>query len=140
MELGEPVTMTRRNLVIATLSFVLVICCPAQSPSWLVSPVLIKIVQAEYTKEALEAKISGAVYLTVLIDENGIPRYPHLVSGLGWGLDRKALQAVRLWRFQPALDHGVPVRMRVPIEVTFRLKRPAVVHPQLHEHRATDWR
>ncbi len=125
--------MTRRNLVIAAVAFALVSRSRAKDPPKLVCPVLIKKVQPAYTRRALTAKISGTVLLTALVDENGVPGYLHLVSGLGWGLNGKAFQAVSQWRFRPALDHGVPVPMRVPIEVVFRLKPPPVVNlPPLH--------
>jgi TonB family protein len=37
------------------------------------------------------------------------------------GLDDKALEAVRTWRFEPALKDGRPVAVQVNIEVNFRL-------------------
>jgi TonB family protein len=40
---------------------------------------------------------------------------------LGMGLDDKALEAVRTWRFEPALKDGRPVAVQVNIEVNFRL-------------------
>jgi protein TonB len=37
------------------------------------------------------------------------------------GLDEKALQAVRNWRFEPALKDNQPVAVQVNIEINFRL-------------------
>jgi TonB family protein len=37
------------------------------------------------------------------------------------GLDEKALEAVRQWKFAPATKDGHPVAVRVAIEVAFRL-------------------
>jgi periplasmic protein TonB len=117
--------MTRCNVLAAAISLALVICYPSQAAPSSSPPQIVKKVQPEYTQEALDASISGTVILSAEIDENGVPSHLRLVRGLGWGLDQKAFQAVRQWRFRPALRKGAPVRMRVPIEVSFRLKLPS---------------
>jgi len=43
-----------------------------------------------------------------------------VVKGLGLGLDEKAVEALRKWRFKPATFHGKPVATKIPVEVTFR--------------------
>jgi hypothetical protein len=42
---------------------------------------------------------------------------------LGGGLDEKAIETVKTWKFKPATREGVPVPVRVVVEVTFRLFR-----------------
>jgi len=37
------------------------------------------------------------------------------------GLDEKAIEAVRRYRFNPALKDGVPVPVEIKVEVNFRL-------------------
>jgi protein TonB len=37
------------------------------------------------------------------------------------GLDEKALEAVKNWRFEPALKDNKPVAVQINVEVTFRL-------------------
>jgi TonB family protein len=37
------------------------------------------------------------------------------------GLDEKAMDAVKQWKFSPGLKDGIPVAVRVNIEVSFRL-------------------
>jgi len=44
------------------------------------------------------------------------------VKPLGKGLDEKAMDAVKTWRFEPATKEGAPVAIQIQIEVTFRLK------------------
>jgi len=40
---------------------------------------------------------------------------------LGMGLDEKAIEAVRTWRFEPAKKDGQPVPVQMNVEVSFRL-------------------
>jgi protein TonB len=35
------------------------------------------------------------------------------------GLDEKAVEVVRQWKFQPGLEHGKPVPVRMSVEVSF---------------------
>jgi protein TonB len=44
-----------------------------------------------------------------------------IVRGLGSGLDAKAIEAVRQWRFEPAKKDGKPVNVQISVEVAFRL-------------------
>ena len=40
---------------------------------------------------------------------------------LGMGLDEKAIEAVRKWKFEPAMKDGKPVAVQISVEVNFRL-------------------
>jgi len=76
----------------------------------------------QYTDEAREAKLQGKVTLRVLVGTNGRASQIQIVQGIGMGLDDRAVQSVRVWRFVPAHDaarRAVPVW--VTIEVVFRL-------------------
>ncbi len=44
-----------------------------------------------------------------------------MVRGLGFGLDARAIDAVKQWRFQPAMKDGQPVNVQIGVEVGFRL-------------------
>ncbi len=77
---------------------------------------------ADYSDEAVKAKYQGVVLLLAIINPDGRATDIHVSKGLGLGLDEKAIEAVRNWRFKPALGpDGKPAPVRVPIEVTFRL-------------------
>ena len=88
------------------------------------APVPIRTANPEYTDEARNAKIEGAVLVEAVIDENGIPTQPKVVRTLDKGLDQKALEAVRQWWFKPGLKDGKPVPVSVKIEINFRLLSP----------------
>jgi TonB family protein len=75
----------------------------------------------EYSTEARQAKYQGTVVLSLIIGADGRPRGIHVARALGMGLDEKALEAVRQWRFEPAMKDGKPVAVSVDVEVAFRL-------------------
>lgn len=87
----------------------------AESPSPSPTP------DPEYTEEARRAKIQGTCILWLIIDAEGHPRDIRVVHGLGYGLDAKALESVKQWRFEPASKDGQPVNVQVSVEVGFRL-------------------
>jgi TonB family protein len=75
----------------------------------------------EYSEEARKAKYQGTVVLAIVVDRSGHPRDVRIARSLGMGLDEKAIEAVQKWNFTPGVKDGVPVAVRVNIEVNFRL-------------------
>ena len=84
-------------------------------------PLLIHSVDAEFSKKAKDAKFQGVAVVSCIVDTDGLPRQVHIVRRLGMGLDEKAIEAVRQYRFQPSTLHGNPVAVAITIEVNFRL-------------------
>jgi len=75
----------------------------------------------EYSEEARKAKYQGVVVLWLVIGPDGHPREIRVARPLGMGLDEKAVEAVRTWRFDPARKDGQPVAVQMNVEVSFRL-------------------
>ncbi len=75
----------------------------------------------EYTEEARQAKTQGTCTLWLIVDAAGNPRDIRVVRGLGFGLDAKAMEAVKHWRFDPAMKDGKPVNVQISVQVEFRL-------------------
>ena len=75
----------------------------------------------EYTPEALEAKLVGAVTLSVVIDAEGNPTGIKVIKGLGKGLDEKAVECLQKWHFKPATNNSEPVSAKATVEIEFRL-------------------
>lgn len=85
-------------------------------------PALIYSVDPEFSDEARRAKYQGVCLISLTVNEQGRPEDLRVVRPLGMGLDEKALEAVRKYKFKPALKGGrTPVRVRITIEVNFRL-------------------
>jgi periplasmic protein TonB len=75
----------------------------------------------EYTEEARNAKTQGMCVLRLIVDDQGHPRDIRVVRGLGFGLDARAIDAVKQWRFQPAMKDGRAVSVQISVEVGFHL-------------------
>ena len=82
---------------------------------------LIWKIEPEYSEEARRAKLQGTVVLYLEVDSEGRPRNLKVHQSLGLGLDEKALDAVRQWKFRPGRADGKPVATSALVEVNFRL-------------------
>jgi TonB family protein len=85
------------------------------------APTLISKIEAAYTTEALRAGVSGIVLVSFQVSPDGSPGKMEVIRGLGHGLDEKAVEAVRQWRFRPGTKDGVPVTVgALKVAVSFR--------------------
>lgn len=84
-----------------------------------IAPRVAHRVEPEYTKEALDAKVEGDVILSLTIGTDGVPSDIKLVRGLGMGLDEKAVQCLRGWRFRPPRATANPFLKRQPWKLIF---------------------
>jgi TonB family protein len=85
------------------------------------APVLLYKKEPEYSEEARKAKHQGTVLLYVQIDASGKATNMQVIKSLGLGLDEKAIEAVKNWKFTPGKKDGKPVTVEATIEVNFRL-------------------
>ena len=85
------------------------------------APVLIVAPEAEFSDEARRQKYQGICLVSLIVDAHGFPQNVHLVQHLGMGLDEKAMEAIRQYRFKPAMKDGKPVASEITVEVDFRL-------------------
>jgi len=85
------------------------------------APAIIFKKNPEYSEEARKAKYQGIVVLEVEVDTSGLPSNIRVVRSLGLGLDEKAIEAVKQWRFRPGRKNGYPVAATTQVSVDFRL-------------------
>jgi TonB family protein len=85
------------------------------------APALLYKVEPEYSEEARKAKYQGTVLLYVEVDPSGRATNIKVARSLGLGLDEKAIEAVKKWKFKPGYKDGKPVTVAATIEVNFRL-------------------
>jgi protein TonB len=84
-------------------------------------PVLTYKVDPEFSEEARKAKFMGIVLVNLIVDSNGMPQNVHVLRGVGMGLDEKAVEAVKQYRFKPAREAGKPVAVELNVEVNFQI-------------------
>jgi len=75
---------------------------------------------AEYPERAKRQKLEGSVAISLLVDENGVPRDLTVVESAGPVLDEAVMNAVKDWRFEPATKDGVRVKIRWLVRQTYR--------------------
>lgn len=73
----------------------------------------------EYTQEARKAGVHGTVVLALTFGAEGRAHDVKVLVGLGYGLDERAVEAVQSWKFEPALQEGIPVDFKGAVEVDF---------------------
>ncbi len=85
-------------------------------------PACIYCPQARYTDEAVKAKASGTVALSAVIGADGKAQRISVQRALPCGLDQRAIDAIKDWKFEPAAGpDGKPAAVVQTIEVTFHL-------------------
>ena len=86
----------------------------------------------QYTEEARKARITGVVILQTVIDETGEVQEVKVLKGQPGGLSEAAVEAVRRWRFEPALLDGEPVAVYYNLTINFTLpeEKPPLKPPE----------
>lgn len=78
----------------------------------------------KYPVSALQNKISGKVYIKVVIDSLGKPKEVTILKGVNRDLDSEALRVISLIdNWFPALNEGKPVESTISIPVTFDIRQ-----------------
>jgi protein TonB len=95
---------------------------PFQPGSGIEPPQLLREVKPLYTDEARRAALEGNVVLEIVVRRDGSVSNLRVTRKLGAGLDEKALEAVRQWRFAPARRLGAAVDVVVEVSVEFKLR------------------
>jgi protein TonB len=75
----------------------------------------------EFSEEARKAKYQGTCVLGLVVDANGRPTAIRVLSALGMGLDEKAIESVKNWKFEPGKKDGHDVAVEIAVEVDFHL-------------------
>jgi len=87
----------------------------------LVAPTLLIKADPEYSEEARKARLQGTVRLRIEVNAQGLAQNIVVQQSLGMGLDDRAIEAVRKWRFSPGKVNGRPAVMAAYVDVNFRL-------------------
>jgi TonB family protein len=85
------------------------------------APKVVYKLDPDYSEEGRKNKMQGSVVLRMIVGVDGKCHDISVQRSLGMGLDEKAIEAVREWRFEPGTRDGKPVPVEVAVEVNFRL-------------------
>jgi len=95
---------------------------PYRPGSGITPPGLLREVKPVYTDDARRRGVEGDVVLEIVVRRDGSVGSVKVLQGLGAGLDQRAVDAVRQWRFSPARRYGTPVDVVVEVAVEFKLR------------------
>lgn len=95
---------------------------PYRPGSGVEPPRLLREVKPDYTEEARQRGLEGDVLMEIIVRRDGTVGEVRILQGLGLGLDQRAVQAVRQWRFAPARRLGAPVDVIVEVAMEFKLR------------------
>lgn len=84
-------------------------------------PKLVHVVEPSFDSHSESAFVAGVVKIQIVVKKSGVPDDPKVLSGISQRQDQKAVEAVRQWRFRPAMKDETPVSVRVTVEVDFQL-------------------
>jgi protein TonB len=76
----------------------------------------------EYSDDGRKGRIQGTVELLIVVKADGTVDFQNVRKSLGYGLDQKAIDAVRKWKFTPGRKDGAPVATLVSVSVNFSLR------------------
>lgn len=85
------------------------------------APAVIHSVEPEFSEQARSASLQGTVALQLIVDAEGNPQNIRVTRHLGMGLDEKAMEAVRQYKFRPAMYQGHPVAVQIVVDIDFHL-------------------
>jgi protein TonB len=92
-------------------------------------PKVKKRVPPGYPQAAQGAGVQGAIWVEGIVNTDGRIREARVARALDpllrrtFGVNEEALETVKKWQFEPAKKDGIPIRVLVTIELTFRLDR-----------------
>ena len=95
---------------------------PFRPGSGIEPPQLRREVKADYTDEGRRRSIEGDVVMEIVVRRDGSVGDVRLLRTLGAGLDQRAVNAVKQWRFSPARRQGAAVEVLVEVAVGFALR------------------
>jgi|GEM_PF-1349196 len=72
-----------------------------------------------YTEIARKSGVKGTVIAESIIDRQGNVTNTRVLHGLPLGLDRAAVEAMKTWKFKPAMLEGQPVKVYYVLTVNF---------------------
>lgn len=93
----------------------------AFEPDRITPPRKVEAAMPSYPEDARKDRVEGVVVIQTVIDDRGKVARTRLLHGVHPSLDQAAVDAIRTWRFEPALLDGEPVAVYYNLTINFRL-------------------
>jgi feruloyl esterase len=74
-----------------------------------------------YSKSARKKKIQGTVTISIIIGIDGHIHGVTVVKPLEPSLDTNAIEAAKMWKFEPAVKDGKPVAVQMDVDMSYNL-------------------
>jgi TonB family protein len=84
-------------------------------------PKVLNSIDPSSNEYAQKYGIAGMELLRTVVDASGTPRQMAIARPIGFGLDEKAVEAVKNSHFKPAMLNGQPVPVVIDMVITFRI-------------------
>jgi TonB family protein len=95
---------------------------PYRPGSGITAPAILHEVKPDYSEDGRRRNLEGEVVVEIVVRSDGTVGGVRVLQGLGAGLDERAADAVRQWRFSPARRLGIPVDVIVEVAMAFKLR------------------
>jgi len=115
---GKALTTTTSATASESLSKV---CTPTTPAPCATPPRAVSAPPAEVSQIAGGKGKNGVSVLSVIVEPDGSTSHIRVRKRVGHGLDEKAIEAVKTWKFKPAMLNGKPVAVQIAVEVKFQL-------------------
>ncbi len=86
-------------------------------------PTLTHSIDPKWSQEAIDQQLGGIVVVSLIVNSEGEPEQVAVARGVGHGLDAMAVDTVRQYTFSPATKDGVPVPVRISVEINYHVDR-----------------
>jgi TonB family protein len=101
------------------------VCSQTNPPPCATAPRAVSAPPAEVSQQAGGQaggkRKKGVSVLSVIVEPDGSTSHIRVIKRVGLGLDEKAIEAVKTWKFKPATLNGKPVAVQIAVEVKFHL-------------------
>jgi len=94
---------------------------PKENSDGVRAPVPIYTPEAPSTDSARKAKFTGNVDISCIVGKDGRVSSVQVLQDPGYGLAKKAVEAIKQYKFKPAMKDGKPVAVRIIVQVGFTL-------------------
>jgi TonB family protein len=91
------------------------------SEGGVIAPKQIYAPEPEFSEEDRKEKHQGNVGIALVVGADGLPRDLKIICSSIPRSNGNAIEAVKQWKFSPAIKDGKPVAVPIEVEVTFHL-------------------